>query len=1729
LREGVKQLIRHNVRGFQKKLRKGFAALMIGAILLTSISPAYVSKAEVQNQVNEVLAFPGAEGGGRYAFGGRGQEVYIVTNLSDYGVGDTPIEGSLRFGLQSNCTIVFNVSGTIELKQSLKFAGLSNITIAGQSAPGDGITISGWDTNISNSKNIIIRYIRFRPGALNIHSGSDSMDSLWGRDNDTFIIDHCSFSWCTDESLSVYRGENGTVQWSIVSESLTLSGHSKGRHGYGGIFGGDNVTFHHNLIANHTSRNPRIGGGYAGYADANHVATLQLSNNIIYNWGFNTTYGGGFTNTNFINNYLKPGPGTRDDVKNRVIDAGEKGKIGGFYVAGNYLEGNTEYSLNNSLGIKFSGDSDGNTKTTIADIPYQTEGILALSVEPAQDIYDKILSQAGATYPKRDAIDARVVAEVDTNLGHYINTEQEVGGYILESETRPADFDKDKDGIADEWELANGLDPEDPTDQSLLNEDGYTNLEHYLNSLADMEKEAENPVGKLLIDNNAQYVTGDTVTAEVSAHSTYGHTIDKIEFYNGSQKVGEVNNYPYSFDYTGLSDGSYYLSARIWDDKGNKTQTTASVVHINTPNGKGEDGDLKDWVSQDIGTSAVPGSASLKDGILTVKGSGKLGRAEGSIDGTNAYDAAKDEFHYVYKPMEGDIEVITKLGSVTPVDNHAFGGIMIREDLTDSSAAAVLGLSWVKYTNTTWSVYLAGRNEAGGDFDLLNENLDSAASAKASGVSLISDIPFKTGEQFNGCWLKLTRIGDTFTSYWSQDGIKWIPVGERTIPMQNEVYIGFAADSNQTANSLNNLNTVTFSNIQLNTTLYPVTYQLNNLTPAAAPASVAGGSSFTVSLTAPYGYRLPEEVTVSVNGQTAEYLYNKANGEITVNAVNGPVIISAEGILLEGEQEQVNLKITDPSQLLKVSAEGSAMVLTQTANNGYLPQNASDTGENVSYLLFPETKEKEVLSFDVKIKDYSITGNSGKKSGFFAGVFQKTESSNLYTTLGFRGFDSSFGTDALSGYWIKSNGLAGNGSPKYTVALDTTYHVVFEKNDAGYLATFTNEATKVSDTKQFKTSEMQLSTDAEVAYGFALAGATVEIRGLTLKNKWGDIIYNQADYYMEDGLAPTVTELTKAEITEDWTAIELIWKGQGGTGDGRYAVEVSKDGGLTYVTAGETTDTFYRYPVSNTGKYQFKIYGICGNETTLPLVTQVIAYTAPLASPVLSAASGNGEINLSWEGVEGADSYKIYRSETRNGTYLLLGDTKEINFVDKVSNEQPFYYKVAAVGSENTGRQSDPVFMMASAGHTGEYVYGEEAAVFTISKKSNDTILSGKKASLKGNVDKGGTIWLEINGKVYKKDTIKAGKKFNYRFPVEPGQNEVTLYLKDSNGKTSRKAFHFVGLTSYDMVVNAAYKGKDGDKVNKVPTYRTVGAALEDVPEALAAPYVIFIKNGDYYEKLTVSDPFLSLIGEDRDKTVLYYDHASGSKKEDGTDYGTSGSASITIDNSATGFTAENLTIANTFDYVNSQINGKQAVALLNNADRSILTNVAFKGYQDTLYANGKSGVGARQYYYKCYIEGNVDFIFGRAQAVFEDCDIVSLLPGYITAASTEPAREYGYVFQNCRLYGTSGLADGSVYLGRPWGAGAAVAYINCYLDSHIKGAGYTNMSSNSFRSARYYEYYSYGPGFELLETRQQLSESQAASYSKEQVFASDVEAGGYTLAWEVEKDCDRLSETYGK
>lgn len=790
-------------------MKKAVAAFLAGIVCLTALGSSAVFAAKN----DKILAFPGAEGGGRYTTGGRGCEVYIVDTLEDYIPGEEePIKGSFRDAVsQDNRTIVFNVSGVINLKDRLLITDRKNITIAGQTAPGDGITIYGFETNISNSENMIIRYIRFRPGAENVFRG-DSMDAIWGRSMKNIMVDHISTSWSTDETMSLYRAENMTVQWSVIEESLAMSGHTKGRHGYGAIWGGVNTTYHHNLIANHTSRNPRMGGGTPEADDNEHIARFDIRNNVLYNWGFNTIYGGGRAESNYINNYVKAGPGTRDEVRNRLIDCGEANKPGWFYVNGNYMEGNEEISKDNSKGIYISDASKPFTE--IVDKEFEMEGTKSLKTQTPKEAYEAVLDKAGAVYPRRDALDARIINEVRTGTGRFANTDKEVGGLPYRDEIKRNDsFDTDNDGIADKWETANGLNPNDPEDSKLLSEDGsgYTNIENYFNSLVDINHKADNPNIILTSpENNQIFKTGESV--KISADVKSKNNIEKVEFYNGADIIGTANSEPYEIIIDDFADGSYFISAKVTDSEGNQTQSSANALHINTETDNGQ------WLSKDIGNVDIKGSTSLIDNQLTIKGSGKL-------------KDNNDSCHFAYQSLVGDGGIVAKLESITAVDNHAFAGLMIRENLGVSSKTVGLGISHTKayewqevnpetgkktsYYRNPFSAYLVTRNKNGGTIDELGENLDSVEGAAKSGVQLMNDIPFKDYDNFLGYYLRIERHGDVFTAYISPDGEEWTKLGSEKIKMPEKVYIGVAVESNEVNNDLNNYNTAKFTDINI--------------------------------------------------------------------------------------------------------------------------------------------------------------------------------------------------------------------------------------------------------------------------------------------------------------------------------------------------------------------------------------------------------------------------------------------------------------------------------------------------------------------------------------------------------------------------------------------------------------------------------------------------------------------------------------------------------------------------------------------------------------------------------------------------------------------------------------------------------------------------------------------------------------------------------------------------
>ncbi len=513
-------------------------------------------------------AFPGAEGYARYAVtGGRGGKVIHVTNLNDSG------EGSLREALKTKGSriIVFDVAGYIDLKSELVISA-GDVTIAGQTAPAPGITLRYY-TLRNEADNVIMRFIRVRRSQ--VKDVNESADATWGRQHNNIILDHCSFSWSIDETASYYDNRNFTMQWCSISESLNNAGHGKGEHGYGGIWGGKGASFHHNLVAHHNNRTPRINSaryawdGYDKTKFANSVVAerVDLRNCVIYNWGTgNGAYGnmGGYLN--IVNNYYKAGPATTnktrvfqcsvDDGKNKI----QKGTMGLFYIKGNYMA-SAQAADYDWKGVK----TDGDKSLTFTDQAgyYGSQGAklsIKLDDEVDQDViastttthsadkaFTKVLDYAGASL-FRDEVDARHMEEVRTGTAVYsgeigkgiIDKVNDPGETAVESlpsfptftqSVRPSGYDTDGDGMPDEWERANGLNPNNAADGNVYTLDSkkwYTNVEVYINSIVEDIVKAQNSQAESGVDEYYPVVS----PAAVSTPSADAPCVVAFDYYS---------------------------------------------------------------------------------------------------------------------------------------------------------------------------------------------------------------------------------------------------------------------------------------------------------------------------------------------------------------------------------------------------------------------------------------------------------------------------------------------------------------------------------------------------------------------------------------------------------------------------------------------------------------------------------------------------------------------------------------------------------------------------------------------------------------------------------------------------------------------------------------------------------------------------------------------------------------------------------------------------------------------------------------------------------------------------------------------------------------------------------------------------------------------------------------------------------------------------------------------
>jgi pectin methylesterase-like acyl-CoA thioesterase len=750
-------------------------------------------------------AVPGAEGAGMYTTGGRGTSstattVFEVTNLNDDG-----LPGSFRYALTASAayrTVVFRVSGTIHLSARLTIP--ANTTIAGQTAPGDGICVADHPVYITGN-NVIVRYMRFRLGDRYQNKGkvdgSGSDDAFGGAAVNNIIIDHVTASWSTDEALTIYRGDNLTIQWCMMSEPLNYSYHFETgdtdfeRHGFGGIWGAKRGSMHHNLFAHCNNRTPRF-AGVSTYTPAVQGAEMaDFRNNVIYNWGINTIYGGEGGYYNVVNNYLKPGPSTTSRKTQIVaVDSGSGFPYAKYYLAGNYNTTSTANSNNNWSGATMRSGKLSDTVYSKVTTPFDFG--FPVTTQSAADAYDAVLNYAGCSLPNRDTLDQRIVNDVRNGTGSIIDVqggyphgtpyEQTVNAWPALNST-PAPADTDHDGMPDSWESSHGLDPTNASDRNGAAANGYTNLENYLNSLTN----AAANTNATIYANHAFTPFAQTIGSP-SAVQTFQLSGSNL---SGNITVTAPANYELSLN------GTTWSSNLILTTNAGAVPTTTISVRLNAP------------------------ANGAYSGIITASSTGAT-TINMPVSGTTANQPPPKQKQIigVYPVMEGGFEnqpagavstaVPTGAANPSPTEWTTSGSANI---VSDGSART--GSNYFTYTSTSLSTknnfspavsnplftngakyivqyyYRAPAPAAGNQMGGLIAVTDNSGTA-----NFTTNYTYQTPVNTNGGWLKFTGIqsvNPAYTPTTSFGGFRFNGGGSAAIakPFDIDDFVVYAADN----------------------------------------------------------------------------------------------------------------------------------------------------------------------------------------------------------------------------------------------------------------------------------------------------------------------------------------------------------------------------------------------------------------------------------------------------------------------------------------------------------------------------------------------------------------------------------------------------------------------------------------------------------------------------------------------------------------------------------------------------------------------------------------------------------------------------------------------------------------------------------------------------------------------------------------------------------------------
>lgn len=788
---------------------------------------------------------------------------------------------------------------------------------------------------------------------------------------------------------------------------------------------------------------------------------------------------------------------------------------------------------------------------------------------------------------------------------------------------------------------------------------------------------------------------------------------------------------------------------------------------------------------------------------------------------------------------------------------------------------------------------------------------------------------------------------------------------------------------------------------------------------------------------------------------------------------------------------------------LTVKELGQTMVLAQIG--GSAPKD-SITKSKISMFAFPTTADANTVEADIVL---SYNASAGNDNFIALGVIKEKSTAS---EKDYRAITATIrnNNDIVSLVSKANNNLLGKNSLSgVTISAEEKTHIKAEKADDGIKLTVINSQGKAASKIQSYTDKnlYDIFANDSFMYGLILNNVTATVTNMVYTAADGSVLYDQNTYYDPMGTAPVISSVS-AVPAADRTKITVSWTGDEAKYDGKYVLQVLKPGASEWEdVATELKDTTYEYPVSATegGNYKFRVCGTLGNSKELNIknrnawVESSVAYIEPaLSIPVitLSYVSPSNSVDLSWTAASGATKYEVYRRSSDETDAKVIATVEGTSYKDTtVTAEVPYYYSVKAVSNDNFSPLSEEAWTLPTDGHSGSY---DENVPLFVTKRSYNTVFNDK-IIIEGIAGAPGTVSVYVNGT--KQQTAAVAKvydtfTFDKNITLEKGRNEVKLVLEYNNGLKVEKTLNYVYLSDYDYVVDASFTGTAGDTtVYGAPEYKTVTEAIAAAGSA-SGTKVIFIRNGEYNEKIKVSTPDITLIGEDSEKTRIYYDTADCVDISNPPDV----RYAFSVNAGANNFTAENLTIENSYAYTGKGGN-ESAEAFYSEAGNSMLIGVRLLGYQDTLQV--KKG---NYYLQRCYILGNVDFMWGQTcKVIFDDCDLKFRYAsvknsGYFTAFNTDESYPYGVIYNNCRFTSESSCGGTKYYLGRPYQNKAAIAFVNCYMGSIInKDWGYSDwsgkeLSSNPevYEATRYYECGSYGAGYAVNVNRRQISQAGA-------------------------------------